>query len=440
MSTPTKFSKRVQAALNGLAVDENPDRDALRKLVQSLRRPRRDRILRAALRSHFEAEALKPYQAELIKLQAHLERQGRKAIVLFDGRDASGKGGTIRRVTRYMNEKHYRVVALGKPTPHQQTELHMKRYIEQLPHAGEMVLFDRSWYNRAMVEPVMGFCTKKQYRQFMATVCSYEDSFVADGRTTLLKLYFSVSKAEQAKRFERRQNDPLRAWKLSEVDLQAQDLWNEFTEKEGGAAAPDPHRYEPVVGDSVRRQAPRTPRDDEVDPAHDSLPRAFTEPGLRAEPCRVRSRRRGVRAHAAAGCGLGLTRVPASAEQGEQRPRPPPGSGPRCAPDLGAPVHARLRRALPLAYLHPLVDRLAPESFLRAARPPHAHVHVAGARAQPEVRPGAVRGHVRAARLELPHLGSSRRRHEQARPDRAGVPSGAHRPHGEPVGAPLPCG
>jgi polyphosphate kinase 2 (PPK2 family) len=130
-----------------------------------------------------------------------------------------------------MNEKHYRVVALGKPSVQQQTELHMKRYIEHFPHAGEIVLFDRSWYNRAMVEPVMGFCTQQQYRQFLAKVGDYEESFVADGHTTLIKLYFSVSKKEQARRFDRRKNDPLRSWKLSEVDLQAQDLWDDFTEK-----------------------------------------------------------------------------------------------------------------------------------------------------------------------------------------------------------------
>lgn len=231
MTTTTRFSKKVQAALDGLHLDEHPDRDALRKLVQGLDKRQRNRILRAALKSHFESEALKPYQAELIKMQSHLERQQKKAIILFDGRDASGKGGTIRRVARYMNEKHYRVVALGKPTDEQQTELHMKRYIEQFPHAGEVVLFDRSWYNRAMVEPVMGFCTQKQYREFMKKVGAYEESFIADGKTTLLKLYFSVSKEEQAKRFERRRSDPLRAWKLSEVDLQAQSLWAEFTEK-----------------------------------------------------------------------------------------------------------------------------------------------------------------------------------------------------------------
>ncbi len=230
MSTTNRFATRVQQAVQGLHLDEHPDKDALRKLVQDLDTKQRNKILRAALRSHYEAQSLKPYQAELIKMQAHMERQGRKAIVLFDGRDASGKGGTIRRVTRYMNEKHYRVVALGKPTDEQQTELHMKRYIEQFPHAGEIVLFDRSWYNRAMVEPVMGFCTPAQYRDFMKQVSRYEQSFIADG-TTLLKLYFSVSKKEQARRFDRRKADPLRQWKLSEVDLQAQSLWEEFSEK-----------------------------------------------------------------------------------------------------------------------------------------------------------------------------------------------------------------
>lgn len=192
---------------------------------------KQEAFIQSALQKQRDKEELIPYQAELIKLQNHLELTGRKLIILFDGRDASGKGGTIRRVSRYMNEKRYRVIALGKPTNAQITELHMKRYIEKFPHAGEIVLFDRSWYNRAMVEPVMGFCSSKQYRQFMFEATAYEKAFISDGQTTLLKLYFSVSKQEQAKRFERRMNDPLRAWKLSEVDMQAQDLWNEFTEK-----------------------------------------------------------------------------------------------------------------------------------------------------------------------------------------------------------------
>ncbi len=189
------------------------------------------RLLNSALKRQLYKRELKPYQADLIKMQKHLEKTGKKLIVLFDGRDASGKGGTIRRVVRYMNEKHYRVVALGKPTSNQKTELHMKRYIEHFPHAGEVVLFDRSWYNRAMVEPIFNFCTNKQYKKFLKNVVSYEENFLSEGDTILLKLYFSVSKKQQEYRFNRRKNDPLRSWKLSEIDLQAQQYWDEFTDK-----------------------------------------------------------------------------------------------------------------------------------------------------------------------------------------------------------------
>jgi len=203
-----------------------------RKVLKVLNKKDKEEIVQAVLEKYYDSEELKPYQAELIKMQRHLERTGKKMVILFDGRDASGKGGTIRRVTRYMNEKRYHAVALGKPNEQQKTELHIKRYIEHFPHAGEVVLFDRSWYNRALVEPVMGFCTQNQYKRFLKKVVGYEQNFLEDeGRTILVKLYFSVSKEEQARRFERRKNDPLRQWKLSEVDLQAQDLWDEFTEK-----------------------------------------------------------------------------------------------------------------------------------------------------------------------------------------------------------------
>ncbi len=211
--------------------EQSPDARS-RIIAKLLNEKHKANIVKSALLKYYYSEELKPYQAELIKMQKHLERTGKKMIILFDGRDASGKGGTIRRVTRYMNEKRYRVTALGKPNNSQKTELHIKRYIEQFPHAGEMVLFDRSWYNRAMVEPVMKFCTQEQYRRFLKKVTTYEDNFIRDGgKTILLKLYFSVSKEEQSRRFERRRNDPLRQWKLSEVDLQAQELWDEFTEK-----------------------------------------------------------------------------------------------------------------------------------------------------------------------------------------------------------------
>jgi polyphosphate kinase 2 len=172
--------------------------------------------------------ALKPYQAELIRMQKYLEESKRRLIILFEGRDASGKGGTIRRITRYMNEKHYRVVALGKPTDAQRTQWFFQRYVEHFPRGGESVLFDRSWYNRAMVEPVFGFCTPEEYKTFMKGVVGFEKDLVRQG-TILVKLYFSVTKEEQAARFERRQNDPLRQWKLSEVDLQAQERWDDFT-------------------------------------------------------------------------------------------------------------------------------------------------------------------------------------------------------------------
>jgi len=174
-------------------------------------------------------QALKPYQAELIKLQRHIEETNQKMIILFEGRDAAGKGGTIRRVTRYMNEKHYRIVALGKPTEEQKTQWFYQKYIAHFPRGGEIVLFDRSWYNRAMVESVFGFCSQKEYDDFMKGVKGFEKDLTRQG-IILVKLYYSVTKDEQARRFERRKTDPLRQWKLSEIDVQAQDKWDEFTE------------------------------------------------------------------------------------------------------------------------------------------------------------------------------------------------------------------
>ena len=182
-----------------------------------------------AERKFKEEKALKPFQAELIQLQKYLEESQRRMIILFEGRDAAGKGGTIRRVTRYMNEKHYRVVALGKPTEEQRTQWYYQKYVSHFPTGGEIVLFDRSWYNRAMVERVFGFCTEKEYNDFMRGVIGFERDLVRQD-TILVKLYFSVTKEEQARRFESRKTDPLKQWKLSEVDLQAQDQWDQFTD------------------------------------------------------------------------------------------------------------------------------------------------------------------------------------------------------------------
>jgi polyphosphate kinase 2 len=202
--------------------------DAVLEEYQKLKAMSEKDKVKKAVRKHRDEEQLKPYQAELIKMQQHLEQTGKRLLIIFEGRDAAGKGGTIRRVTRYMNEKHYRVVALGKPTEVQRTQWFFQRYVEQLPRGGETVLLDRSWYNRAMVEPVFGFCSDEEYENFMIGVTGFEKDLVRQG-TILIKLYFSVTKEEQARRFERRRNDPLRQWKLSEVDLQAQERWDDFT-------------------------------------------------------------------------------------------------------------------------------------------------------------------------------------------------------------------
>jgi len=181
-----------------------------------------------ALKRFRKQEELKPYEAELIKLQEQLERDNRRMIILFEGRDAAGKGGAIQRITFYMNSRHYRVVALGKPTQEQRSQWYFQKYVSHLPRGGEIVIFDRSWYNRAMVEPVFQFCTEKEHRDFMQGVTGFEKDLVRQG-ALLIKFYFSVSKAVQAKRFEIRKTNPLKQWKLSEIDLQVQERWDDFS-------------------------------------------------------------------------------------------------------------------------------------------------------------------------------------------------------------------
>ena len=210
------------------SVSQTADSDVNPEESENTAEPDLKKMKKKALRRYLREEELKPYQAELIKLQQHLEQTGKRMIILFEGRDASGKGGTIRRVTRYMNEKHYRVVALGKPTEHEKTQWFFQKYVRHFPRGGEVVLFDRSWYNRAMVEPVFGFCSDKEYKDFMRGVGGFEKDLVRQG-TTVIKLYFSVTREEQKRRFERRKHDALRQWKLSEVDLQAQERWDDFT-------------------------------------------------------------------------------------------------------------------------------------------------------------------------------------------------------------------
>lgn len=211
-------------------IDIDGDAISLDELINVFKESKTEKsTLNKAEQKRKDEQQLKPYQAELIKLQRHIEESNQKMIILFEGRDAAGKGGTIRRVTRYMNEKHYRIVALGKPTEEQKTQWFYQKYISHFPRGGEIVLFDRSWYNRAMVESVFGFCTPKEHDDFMKGVKGFEKDLTRQG-IILIKLYFSVTKDEQARRFERRKTDPLRQWKLSEIDVQAQDKWDEFTE------------------------------------------------------------------------------------------------------------------------------------------------------------------------------------------------------------------
>jgi len=169
-------------------------------------------------------------QVELLRLQNHIKEQGLRVVMLFEGRDAAGKGGVIKRITEHLNPRGARVVALEKPSDREQTQWYFQRYVAHLPAAGEIVLFDRSWYNRAMVEPVMGFCTDEQNKRFLKDVPMFERMLVKDG-IKLFKFYFSVSKEEQQRRFESRRKHLLKQHKISPVDLQAQQLWDQYTVK-----------------------------------------------------------------------------------------------------------------------------------------------------------------------------------------------------------------
>lgn len=175
----------------------------------------------------YEKELTK-LQIELLKFQNHVKNKGLKVLMIFEGRDAAGKGGTIKRITEHLNPRGARVVALEKPSDIERTQWYFQRYTRHLPSAGEIVLFDRSWYNRGGVEPVMGFCTPEEHHEFLREVPEFEDMLVKSG-ITLIKFYFSVSKEEQSRRFKKREIDPLKQYKLSPVDKKSQKLWNKYT-------------------------------------------------------------------------------------------------------------------------------------------------------------------------------------------------------------------
>ena len=173
-------------------------------------------------------EQLRELQIELLKLQNFVKEKGLKILLIFEGRDAAGKGGTIKRVTEHLNPRGARVVALDKPSDIEKSQWYFQRYTSHLPSAGEIVLFDRSWYNRAGVEPVMGFCTQEEHKEFLHEVPEFERMLV-NSDIIMFKFYFSVSKAEQAKRFKERKIDPLKQFKLSPVDAKSQQMWDKYT-------------------------------------------------------------------------------------------------------------------------------------------------------------------------------------------------------------------
>jgi polyphosphate kinase 2 len=175
----------------------------------------------------YEKELAK-LQVELVKLQEWIKHEGLRVVVLFEGRDAAGKGGAIKRITEPLNPRGCRVVALGTPTEREKTQWYFQRYVSQLPAAGEIALFDRSWYNRAGVERVMGFCTEEQYREFMQSCPEFERMLIRSG-ITLIKYWFSVSDEEQERRFQDRMKKPMKRWKLSPMDLESRKHWADYS-------------------------------------------------------------------------------------------------------------------------------------------------------------------------------------------------------------------
>ncbi|GAB1309002.1 polyphosphate kinase 2 [Urechidicola sp. KH5] len=173
-------------------------------------------------------EELRNLQIELVKLQRWIYKNKKRVAIIFEGRDAAGKGGNIRRFSEHLNPRTMRTVALTKPTEIERGQWYFERYIKELPNPGEIVFFDRSWYNRAVVEPVMGFCTDKQYKQFMAQVPEFEHMLYEDG-IYIIKFWFSISKEEQQRRFDARLATPLKRWKFSPVDEKGQEMWDVYT-------------------------------------------------------------------------------------------------------------------------------------------------------------------------------------------------------------------
>ena len=216
-----------------MATKDDNNNLALKKLnsklgIKALLSKEKTSVDRALRIVNYE-KRLKRLQVELIKMQTGVIENQERVIVIFEGRDAAGKGGAIRRITERINPRHFRIVALPKPTNDEQTQWYFQRYIQKFPKAGEIVFFDRSWYNRAVGEPVNGFCKEAEYNIFMSQVNDFERMITESG-IKLVKIYMSITKREQAKRFEDIRNNPLKQWKMTAVDEKAQELWDRYTD------------------------------------------------------------------------------------------------------------------------------------------------------------------------------------------------------------------
>jgi len=209
--------------------ENRKDREDRRKAEKDRRNIKKGKVQIWVKQEKLDYEKeLAQLQVELLKFQNYVKDKGLKILMIFEGRDAAGKGGTIKRITEHLNPRGARVVALEKPSDIESSQWYFQRYVKHLPAAGEMVLFDRSWYNRSMVEPVMGFCTERQHHKFLKDAPEFEKMIVDEG-IQIFKFYFSVSKDEQARRFSARETDPLKQYKLSPVDKESQRLWNEYS-------------------------------------------------------------------------------------------------------------------------------------------------------------------------------------------------------------------
>ena len=223
-ANPQDMLRSAAADLQHHLAEMRHDPAAIHHMFETGEYPYHTRMRRPA----YEKQKAK-LQAELLKAQKWIQETGQRAIILFEGRDAAGKGGTIKRFTEHLNPRGAGVVALQKPTEREKGQWFFQRYIEHLPSAGEMVLFDRSWYNRAGVERVMGFCSPNQYLEFMRQCPDFERMLVRDG-IMLFKYWFSVTQEEQRRRFRQRKTDPLKQWKLSPIDMASLDKWDDYTE------------------------------------------------------------------------------------------------------------------------------------------------------------------------------------------------------------------